>query len=63
MNILKHIKKPTPEQLLQWAGIGLSIAGMVIDKKVKTNEHNAAMDKMKDEVVEEVLKDLQNKNS
>ena len=60
MNILKQIKKPTPEQLLQWAGIGLSLIGMAIDKKVKDNEAKAAEERLKEKILNDLLK---NQNS
>ena len=56
MNIkLPKIAKPTPEQLLQWAGILLTVAGAMVDKKVKSNEANAAKAQMKEEILNEIL--------
>lgn len=62
MNILEkiHIKKPTPEQLLQGAGVVLSLIGMAIDKKVKANEAKAAEERLKEKILNDLLK---NQNS
>lgn len=58
MNIkLPKIAKPTPEQLLQWAGIALTVAGAIVDKKVKFNEANAAKAQMKEEIINEIFKE------
>lgn len=57
MNILKHIKKPTPEQLLQWGALILTVASAAANKKVQANVDKAAKEKMKEEIINEIFKE------
>lgn len=56
MNILEKIKNVKPEQVLQGVGVVLSIAGALIDKKVKAAEQAAAEERLKEKILDDLLK-------
>lgn len=57
MNILEKIKKPTPEQLLQWGALLLTVVSAAANKKVQDNADKVAKAKMKEEIINEIFKE------